>query len=293
MRTIFYLLSGIPHAPYLAASLWTLRKHWRGPIQLYAWPESVEIAKKLYNDDRLGISQLIEAEPTYRKKDGVGHNSQFIHKIEIAGQIAADAVLYLDADTTVHGDLTPLFDMTIDHSFVATQWNDWMSTSGIAHKRVLGLSEIDESFKPWVKLATSSPWPSVNGGVWACRPYSPVLQKWHDWTLRCKDIFISDERVLHLMQPLFYPTGDMVTVTAGGRYNSSPKFRSSKIKDEDVVVWHFHGDSNVRPENKSQKGYDLWWPIFEECLRENIGGIADWWDKVGNKWITKLKELKG
>jgi len=131
-------------------------------------------------------------------------------------------------------------------------------------------------------------WPSVNGGVWAARPSSPVLPKWYEWTDAAKrNVFIADEAVLHVCSAAFCPTGDMV-ILCGGAFNCSPKYQPKELLDEHVRIRHFHGDSNVRI-GKSQKGYSLWWPIWQTCLDQNIGGCAEWTlEEIGNRWMKKL-----
>lgn len=47
---------------------------------------------------------------------------------------------------------------------------------------------------------------------------------------------------------------------------------------------------NKHVPDKSPKGYSMWWPRWQECLEMNLGGVQDWQDKTGNKWLKKLKE---
>ena len=280
-----YLLSGMPHLPYLVVSLSSLRQHWDGEVVVHAWPESYGLVERIAEDARLRID-CVKREPKLR-----GRNAQFLDKIALAMSLEGevDSLLYLDADTTIHDDLAPLFDLGERFGFCATQFNDWRSSNGLPRKRVQELLKFPEIDKKLIEDATTRCWPSVNGGVWAARPGSPVLQLWHEWTLAAKEgLFIADEAVLHLMGPRFVPTGEMTIATRFGRWNSSPKFQSRHLADEDVAVWHFHGDSNVRPA-KSQRGYDLWWPLYEECKRLNVGGINEWRQGVGNKWLNTLE----
>ena len=98
------------------------------------------------------------------------------------------------------------------------------------------------------------------------------------------------------MQRKYGDSNEFVTVTASGMYNNSPIYQSKNLRDEDVVVWHFHGDSNARPDKnkgRGQRGVDLWWPIYQHCLRENIGGIAEWRGSVENKWLDRLESQIG
>jgi hypothetical protein len=285
---IIYVMSGPAHMPYLVASLWTLRKAGNdGLVTVHCWPESFGYARRISKDDRLNI-EVVEREPAVRRSDGVGGNAQFLDKIQVAMMQQCDVVLYLDADTTIHGDLTPLMKSALDIGFCATQWNDWKTDRGHAHRRVKELRGIDAIPDEYVNMVVNSPYPSVNGGVWATVPSCPVLKTWYDWTLACGKLFISDERVLHLMMSRH---AECVSVMTGGKWNCSPlrKFQPKYLKDEDVIVRHYHGDGNVRPnKQKESRGVELWMPIYEECMEENVGGIREWVKDVKNRYLAKL-----
>jgi len=290
---VTYLISGPAHLPYLVCSLHTLRQHYFGNVEVFSWPESVQYVERIAKDPRLGVV-CHEREPVLRKRDGVGGNSQFIDKIRttmgLAGSIGKDGVsLYLDADTTIHGNLMPLINTASNRGFVATQWNDWSTAGCKVRRRIKALLDVEGVPSFEVASALSYAWPSVNGGVWAAKPGSPVLPLWLEWTLACGSMFISDERVLHLMAPHF--PEDVGIIGSNGIYNSSPIYRSKLIDDDDVVVWHYHGDCNVRPK-KSMRAVELWWPIYQECLESNVGGLAEWRGEIHNRHLDKLeKEL--
>ena len=289
MREIAYLISGRPHLPYLVASLWTLSEHWDGPVVISAWKESFDMVKAIV--DEIGPPsnavpmniRVAKREPEWR-----GRNDQFLDKIHMVMEAEADVVLYLDADTTIHGDLSPLFEHAERCGFCATQFCNW-SMQGMAGSRVKKLLEFPEIPRHYINRLFDSPgWPSVNGGVWAAKPSSPVLPQWYGWTDACKkDMFIADEAVLHVCSAAFCPEGQM-SILCGGVFNCSPKYQPAEVADESVRVWHYHGDCNTRL-NKSQKGYDLWWPIWQSCLDNNVGGCAEWQSSVvGNKWMKQL-----
>ncbi len=282
-RQIVYLMSGEAHLPYLVASLHTLRRWWDGSVTVYAWPESFDIVNRICYWKTLGID-AVKREPRHR-----GRNAQFLDKIRLMQTLDPGANLYLDADTTIHGSLDPLFEPVWYRGFAATQFNDWLSTGGIPRNRIKRLRQFPKIDQRLVERVLAEPWPSVNGGVFCCRPDSPVLPLWERWTMEALSIFIADEAVLHLMQPRFGLTGSMTTVL-GGRFNCSPmRFQPKDLPDKDVAIRHYHGDSNVRY-SKSPRGCELWWPIYRECLRENVGGMAEWQGKVRNKYLDRLEQ---
>lgn len=280
---IAYLMSGPAHLHYLIPSLATLRKHWKGDVTVYAFPESYEYVKQIAYDVRLDITaKLIENPLRFRR----GKNEQFINKIKLLQSIEADAVLYLDADTTIHGSIQHLLDKAKDVGFVATQFNHWVSTGRIIRNRLQRLEGVEKICQESLYAVMNNAHPSVNGGVVACVPSSPVLPLWLDWSLASKDIFICDEAVLHVLQ--CYVPQEEFYVMQGGKYNCSHKYDNTD--GSDIVVYHYHGDSNVRPD-KSPKAYEYWWPLYQQCINDNVGQIQSWKDAVKNDWIDKL--LKG
>jgi len=279
-RQVVYLMSGRAHLPYLLVGLRELRKHWAGDVTVFAWPESYPIAKQIaaaYG------AECVEREPKHRLRK----NSQFLDKIRLMRTFSDDTTtLYLDADTTPAADLTSIFQETEMRGFCATQFNKWVSTGGIVRKRVKRLADIESIDQRLVQWVLTHAEPSVNGGVFASKPNSPVLKLWEEWTWDARNVFIADETVLHVLSAHFaFP------ILRGGAWNCSPKYQPDDLADEDVKIWHFHGDSNVRPE-KSQKGYDYWWPLYEQCLQENIADVRSWIDAVvaENKHMRKLEK---
>ena len=282
---VFYLMSETPHCPYLVCSLKTLREHYDGEIVVFAWEDSFPIVQEIAKDSRLNIKARFR-EPVHRLK-----NAQFMDKIQTAaGQFEqAECVLYLDADTTIHGDLSPLFEAGHTFGFAATRFNHWTSNHGIPSRRIEKLRKYKKLDQELIEscLDKTIKWPSVNGGIWACRPESLVLPFWYAWTDIAREQFIADEVILHLMAPKFKGTNEYTIIGKQGEFNCSPKFQPKQLKDSEVVIWHFHGDCNVRP-SKTMKGYDLWRPIYAECLEKNIGNMQSWIGSVNNKWMDQL-----
>ena len=278
MRRVFYLMSGKAHLPYLCASLYSLRKHWDGEIAVYAWPESYPIVLKMSQDRRLGILP-VKREPKYR-----GRCDQFIDKIAIAIELPIEHVyIYLDADTTVHGSLVTLFDAAEIYGFATTQFNEWTTLGRTINGRLGELARIPMISPGVLQYVMSHDLPSVNGGVWACRSTSGLLSIWHKLTMASRELFIADEKVLHLIahNPDWQ---DQVTTLRGGRWNCSPIYQPKNLRDEDVIIRHYHGDANSRP-TKSQRGCDLWNPIYYECWKKDVGSIRDWIGEAGNKYL--------
>jgi hypothetical protein len=292
-RRVFYLMSGAAHCPYLVVSLRSLREAagYDGEIEVHAWADSIDIVNRMSEDDRLRIKPILR-EPAYR-----GKNDQFLDKIRLA-QTLDGTNLYLDADTMPVQNLDELFDEAEEAGFTATQFGDWVSNSGMPRQRVSCLLEHfepDWADRDWIEHTLSHPFPSPNGGVFAFSDETAsagrVLAVWEHWTdVVKKRVFIADEACLHVMVANFI---EFSLSCADGRWNASPKHKS--CSDDEVKIWHFHGDSNVKQKEsgfKSQLGYDIWWPVYQQCLLDNVGGVAEWASSVGNRYINKLNEEK-
>jgi len=284
-NVIFYLTSWPAHAPYLIVSLKTLRRHWDGRILVYSFPQSFDLMKRIAEDESLGVEAKLW-EPSY-----TGKNDQFWNKIKVAQSLDADVGLYLDADTSIHGDLTPLFGVAEEHGFCATRFSNWLTSGSVIQARVKRLREFPEINKRTVDAILKRTWLSVNGGVWTAKPNSPVLQTWEEWTYAARSVFIADEAVLHCLQ--LQHISEM-EVWPDGRFNCScnPKWLPKGMTEEDIVVWHYHGDSNVRPNKHGGAAHRRWWPMYRKCLKENVGGMREWIGTIENKWMKALKEEK-
>ena len=291
MRRIVYVMNHQNHLPYLVVSLRSLRDHWHGPVTVHAWSAAdghqgaYDIAKRIGEDSNLDIV-VKERVPIRRGRNDQFEDKQLVMQKGIAG---FDELLYLDADTIIRGSLDPLFDEAEKSGFVCTQFCEWVSTGGIISGRVKKLRDYPEINQKHVESLLTTKWPSVNGGIFACRPDSPVLPLWHEWTKIARKIFIADETVLHTMMLEFGPKGQLGVAT-GGKWNCSPikKYRPKGLADEDVIVWHFHGDSATRFE-KSPEGVAMWWAEYQGCLRDNVGGIAEWRPKIHYKHLDQCE----
>ncbi len=277
---IIYLMSGPAHCPYLLVSLMTLRQHYNGPVTVYAWPESYPIVEMIAKDESLNVL-AVQDEPEYR-----GKNSQFLRKTQLLQQPKATVQMYLDADTTIHHPdaFHEPCKQAAYYGFCGTQFNNWLSNGRVVRGRVerlIGHAGIDEDA---VRHVASHPYPSPNGGVLAARPGSPVLETWEAWTWAARDIFISDEAALHVMQHIFRGQFHML---CDGWWNASHKFWDESRGHPHI--YHYHGDSNVRPE-KSPKAVKFWMPLWQKCINENLGNCRDWPSlDCGNKYLKALK----
>ncbi|KKN88391.1 hypothetical protein LCGC14_0249540 [marine sediment metagenome] len=290
-RQIVYLMSKPAHLPYLVVSLESLRKHWDGKIKVYAWAESYDLVKRIAEDERLGIKASL-FDPCHK-----GRNAQFECKQRVMQWTDCDAGLYLDADTMIWSSLDLLFERAERFGFAATQYCDRYTDWLIIRNRIKRLRTFPEIDNELIEKLLTNRWPTVNGGVFACKPSSPVLPLWHKWTKAAREIYIADEVVLHTMMVKFGLSMEMTVVMEQGKYNCSTMtyLHPQGLRDDHVHVWHFHGDKCVKINDKrpheghwSPKGIGLWWPAFCSAVNRNVGGMQEWWKDVDNKHLMNL-----
>lgn len=283
---VVYLMSGAAHMPYLLCSLYSLQKHWKYKVEIHCYPESLAIGHQIHNHPfEFSEFELHAFDPIYK-----GKQNQFLNKIHLLKNID-EPTLYLDADTTIHGKIDTFFNLLKTTDFVCTQFNNWESSGGVIRKRIGRLREVHPTIGNLIDefYDQAQSYPSVNGGVEACNPGSNAVKTWYNYSDATKKVFIYDECCLHLLQHIYRDKPTELVTLLGGKWNCSPKrkFVPNYLSDEDIVIRHYHGDSNVRP-NKSTNGIRLWYPIFKECLDLNIANVNDWWHKVNNKYVNSF-----
>lgn len=261
---VFYLLTATTHAVRLIVSLWSLRKHYSGPVTVYTTiPESHSIGIRCSEDRRLNVEHRSFPMVHSRK------NASFLIKLALLEHVPYEVSAYLDADTLIAGDIAPLLDVSENDQFHATQFSNWNSTTRRIAKRIKHWETVSQdqySTEEWHKLLQSAldPHPAVNGGVFAYRRNAELLDPWYELSLLGRRTFICDEIALQILLH-HYPHRVL-----DSRWNCSPIYGAAEIK-QDVRIWHMHGSKHLHSD-----ALGLWWPAYEECVRENVARINDW-----------------
>lgn len=283
---VFYLISGPSHLPYLVTSIWSLRTkaQFTGEVVVFAWPESSLAAKVMSLDKSLGITLVA------RTPRGVGHNSTFLEKIHLMQEFAGEqGAVFIDADTLPVQPIDHLFDVLYFSKMVAVQFSDWTTQKRLIKNRLMKLAGVEECRVDLTRCFDDNI-PSINNGVLACKGDSKCLARWASLTAQvCGTVFIPDEVCLHPIVASDDFKEEGVILYGDSGFNTSPKYQHPDLQDKDVRIWHFHGDSNVRPV-KSIRGFELWWPSWEACLNNNVGNSREWFVPQLNKWMNSFYE---
>lgn len=290
MRQIVYVMNHQNHMPYLVTSLRSLREHWDGPVSVYAWPENGKHPGALNVMQHIARDTNLDVECIEHMPERYGKNDQFEDKQLVMKSGKWDIGLYLDADTTIHGDLAPLFEAGEEFGFCTTQFNEWKTTGGIIKNRLKRLRDYPKIDQSLIEEVLANEWPSPNGGVFTCKPNSPALAVWHNWTKIAYKVFISDETVLQTLLPKYGPLGQMCMIT-GGRFNCSARkrYQPEGMKEESIIIKHYHGDCATRWE-KCPDGAEEWWAQYQSCLRNNVGNMQEWIELIDYKYLNAFTE---
>ena len=280
-RGIIYLLTGPAHAARAVVSLWSLRRHYDGPITLYTThSESHEVGRRCAADGRLGIEHRATEQVAARK------NSSFLTKVRLVTEAPYDVTAYLDADTVVAGGIAELLDVSEADQCHVTQFSDWQTCGRTLRKRInawRGLRQ-DRYDPAWLEGLVDEalrPAPAINSGVVAFRRDAAILGPWRELTEVGRSMFICDEIALQLVLPRFpHKVLDC-------RWNCSPLYGVNRSA---ARIWHLHGEKHVsRPACRA-----IWLPLYQQCLQANVAGLAEWApgaDKRLRRYLEAAKEV--
>ncbi len=269
-RGVLYIVNGTKHLPVLVVSVFTLRKHWLGPIHIAVGDDGLakDVARLLAKDSRLeGYGEITWARwepPSGQRGDG------WRQKTLMQPLSRFSSTIFADADTLFRGDIAPLFTPE-PFGVTLTQFADWKSNGRKISGRIDGWKDVAHED---VVTMQSVPLPAINTGVLSWRRSDVAdafFREWRDLTAR-KPVFINDELAAQL---LFHRHNVRVL---DSRWNYSP----IHAKRDDWVVAHFHGKKHVNRE----QGRAIWLPAFDECCRMGIARINEWMP-AGDK---RLKE---
>jgi len=256
-RGVIYLLCGNKHDVMCAVSTMTLRRHWDGPITIFADRHAERIAKWI---GRSADASVIRFAPQKHRR-----NSAYATKPTLPAISPYRLTVQLDADTIVLGPLDALWPEN-DEGFVLTQFAGWVTTGNRIRKRIEGWAKgVAED-----ELADSlaAPYPALNTGIMAygCRS-TQAREEWAEMTSRNPAVFISDELAAQICLPKWNDSG--LVEVLNDSYNWSPLYHSRPFSEARIV--HFHGRKTLHP-----KAFDIWWPEYQEAVRTNWGRIRRW-----------------
>lgn len=266
-RGVFYYNHGERCLVRLAVSLFSLRKHYSGPVTIAAegtppdW--FTEIAKELKADF---IPAPQSGEYGLLKKSRLWRIMPY------------DVTLFLDADTLVRAPVDELLDHTEKHGIVVTRFHDWR-TNG---RRMKGRIRQWEKIEPKAVHAALNKYEwAINTGVMGWTRGNPLLPEYEAMTAKgLTDRSIGKKTLDEIAMQLVVPFHKHYL--AGSEWNVGPIHG----KIEGAKIFHYHGHKHCRP---NVPACDLWKEEFlalaeafpkyaDELTREHQpdGSIGKW-----------------
>lgn len=269
---VIYLLDGTKPAARLVVSLVTLRRHYEGPVAILATSATAsEVVESICLDPSLSVA-LANIEHDL----GDAKHRPFLLKTIVHRFSPFDVTLFLDCDTIVRGDLSPLFEFPTDEHILVTQFVNWTSDMRMIARRVQRWSSIcPELIEPALEFGQA-----VNTGVFSFTRSTVAMKNWFALAYAGRHEFIPDEIAMQLLLPA------VPAVVLDDRFNCSPKFRDAE--GDDVRIVHFHGRKHVGSYGR------LWLQEYDNVVARNTGGIRDWTpagDRVLRDYLKSRAEV--
>lgn len=261
-------------------SLYSLRKHYQGNVTFYVQNpcDCMEEFKKSLAFFNCNVIQL---EDKNEYKTLVMKNSLFENP-------PYDKTLWIDSDTIINGDITPMFSY-LDEKEVdlcIPSFCGWLSTGrhiSARIKRFEGIAEkrhIEEALKEH---------PAINTGVLSFRKgdkWKEFVKYWTDYADRGAkaSIFIPDETMAQIVIPSMHEW-KLKYFIAPSDYNVSPLHDHGISKDP--RIFHFHGNKSCLP---GVKTCDYWTNTFEEMRKDNTANINSFLKYADKRLAIYLKD---
>lgn len=277
---ILFFNHGARHCARLAVSLYSLRQNWQGQAVILDTGASGGIVEKIAADRRLAV-EVVRIPFVQRPR-----NSCYVTKAGLWRYSPFREVsLLVDSDTLFAKSPQALLDIAADEknaNIVVTRFSSWISTGELVSGRIERWKGVKASGIDVAKLVEDSlgvPHPAINTGVISWKGTdTQVLRDWERLTAAGWKCPFTDELSAQLLLRKHPHT------LLSDRFNCSPIYGQEKEK---AVIWHLHGSKHcLRADGRGERGHPIWWPVFQEAWREDIGGIKSWAQASGDDGLT-------
>lgn len=267
--TALYFNRGTTCYIRLLVSIFSLRKHYMGPVTLMQeGPLDRDIAHLLQELD-------VTVKPIRETDEKV-----LVRKATLWREMPARYAMYLDSDTIVMGPIEEFRAWIKEWGFVATWFNGWSTTGSRVRKRI----EEWRSVVPELVDDALLYGKAINSGIQGWSRAHPLLEQYESLTRRgsltgCNRLVL-DEIALQLVLPLYR------------HYLADPIWNTSGVygEVEKARILHYHGRKHCR---RDSPNCDIWkdhyfellscYPNYSESLRRH------WKDKRLNSFLESLK----
>jgi hypothetical protein len=255
-RGVIYYNNGTSCAVRLLVSLFSLRRHYSGPVTILSeGAESRALCAK--------IGKALNAE-VCEWNCGVpeGRNRAYLAKTRYAFGTPYETTIALDSDTLVVGAIDELFQIAENNSFCVAQLGQWRSNGRTISRRIRQWREfLPADIKPALGFG-----PAINCGVVAFTRDAQLYQDWMTSALPGRHFFIPDEVCCQVMLHR-YPHKVL-----DGIWNCSCKHDDPNRVG--VRIIHYHGRKHCRIGLPFHG--EKWFDTFRTVLRQNIADVQNW-----------------
>ena len=275
-RGVLYYNIGRKCLSRLGVSIFSLRKHYSGPVTvIWSGKESGNECKKLLNSP-LDIN-LVEMKSDVSE----GFHKAFMDKTLVHTVTPYDTSIFLDTDTLVVGKIDELFDYAEEYEFICTQFSDWVTTGRAMAGRIQQFNGLD----PLAVKEALKPGPGLNVGVYSFIKESKFMADWNKLTMPGRNFNLPEESACMVYRHR-YPHK-----VVDQKFNCSCRY--SNTHNPDIRIIHYHGDKHCRnTNNKFIYSADLWMNHYEEIMSNKIPGLVQLVQDNSNydKFLKRLKK---
>lgn len=188
--SVVYFNRGFSCNIRLFTSIYSLRKHYHGPVTLMQEGPISDEAVRLLKDLSVNIQAIRQLDVPV-----------LVRKSALWRELQTEYAVYLDSDTIVCGPIDELIAWTRQHGFVATWFNKWMTTGGQMRRRIEAWRIVaPELIDPALKYGKA-----INTGVQGWSGRASVLPEYEELTRRGhaanRSRVILDEIAMQLLLP--------------------------------------------------------------------------------------------
>jgi len=259
----------------LAVSIASLRRFYKGPITILVSMDLVEHKDMQAIADKFSCGIRF-----FTRRTGKGRKNSLLLKTQLNELSPYGTTLYLDADTLVVKDPSPMFAMAEKSGFVATRFAEW----GVSGKK------LRKRISSWIKegLCDEPPkdYPAINTGVLCFTKTHGIWEEWHRLArvgMETISDFYGDEIIFNLLAPKYN------IEVLPSRYNASCIYHPDKTWGDAIII-HYHGKKHVRElwfrEGETQNTTSkIWCDLADTILSDNEWMLDLCCDKHTRWWL--------
>lgn len=264
---VIYYNRGFKCVVRLIVSLFSLRKHYKGPITIFMEGDGLA---QLAEDMRKTFS----ADVIY---DANPNTTTYVRAVEVCMKAPYDINAWIDADTLILGEISEVFEGAKDHDIAIAHFAGWDSFGNQISKRIKKY----EGLVPQEYIEKALAYgPAINCGVYSFPKNSRMLPEWLSVAKKGEKtgMFIPDEVACQVLLPQYK------TKILPLKYNVSVRHDPGT---KDIRIIHYHG----RKHCKEYPLCELWIKEFIETLKTDICHIRSWLEEKGYGGDRRLKSF--